>query len=227
MYITKKLNSVIEHARLTMCVHKYCYMSSTCLSQFIWTIMFFFVGAFADTSSGEEGSWGDELPGAEKLTVPAVRNIDPSIPRSSKPCMIMFTKGENVMMPCGHIISPKGLREYSWKEICVNRKTNVCCLVCSKEWDMSTIRLYGGATSKEIQRLQKCIYVNTGIFECPRCSSHCERMSKSNGCVTCYTCSLRRTGYFYFCMNCEKEWIGSPSNQNCGNDKCIKAEDFF
>ena len=167
--------------------------------------------------------------GAERPAQPVVRNIDPSVPRSNEACMIMLTEEDNVVMPCGHVISPDGLIDHSWNEICENRKTKVCCCLCNREWDTDTIRRYGGATSEEIRVLQECVSRNfilkdPNISECPGCSSFCERINTSDRCAICRICSQRKKKTYHFCWDCKKEWIGSPSNKRCGNDKCNQEE---
>lgn len=84
--------------------------------------------------------------GVSRPKEPSFRKIDPSVPRSDEECMIMFTEGGNVKMPCRHTISPEALIDHSWNEICVNKKPEVHCCLCNQEWDMNTIQKYGGAT---------------------------------------------------------------------------------
>lgn len=111
--------------------------------------------------------------GAAQPDQVAFRKIHSSVPRSSEECMIMFTEGDNVKMPCNHVISPEALIEHSWNEICTNKKTEVHCCLCTQEWDIDTIRRYGGATDREVRILQECMSLNycnnTNISECPNC----------------------------------------------------------
>ena len=167
--------------------------------------------------------------GARRPPQPQVRKIDPSVPRSDEDCMIMFTDGENVRMPCGHTLSPEGLIEYSWREICVNRKTEVHCCLCKQLWDTDTIRKYGGATDQEITVLQECMSLNycqkdSKISECPSCQNFSERMCESDLCVVCRICSKKKGITYNFCWDCKQEWIGNPTNKRCGNDKCNAQE---
>lgn len=177
--------------------------------------------------------------GAEKIkrpTVPAVRKIDPSVARAGvdefgepELCMIMATDEDNVRMPCGHVISPEGLMDYSWNEICVNRKTSVVCCLCNAEWDIDVIKRYGGATSKENALLIECLSHNvclsdSKISECPGCTSFCQRIDESNKCCLCRICSKKKGKHYHFCWDCRKEWKGSPSNKPCGNDLCSQEE---
>lgn len=167
--------------------------------------------------------------GAERPIAPSVRSVDRSIPRSNEACMIMMEDKDNVVMPCRHVICPDCLIDHSWNEICENRKTKVCCCLCNREWGTDTIRRYGGATSQEIRILQECISRNVilkdpNVSECPGCSSFCERMSKSDRCAICRICSQKKKKTFHFCWDCKKEWIGSPSNKRCGNEKCNTEE---
>ena len=163
--------------------------------------------------------------GARRPPQPLVRNIDPSVPRSDEECMIMFTDGDNVRMPCRHTISPEGLIEFSWQEICVNKKTEVHCCLCNQVWDTGTIRKYGGATDKEIALLQECMSINycnkdPKISGCPSCDNFCERMQESDRCVVCRICSKKKGKTYNFCWDCKQEWVGNPTNNRCGNDKC-------
>lgn len=157
------------------------------------------------------------------------RKIDDSIPRSDEECMIMLTKGNNVKMPCSHVISPEALIEHSWNEICTNKKTEVHCCLCNHLWDIDTIRRYGGATEREVRILQECVSLNfchndPNISECPSCQNFCERINTSNRCVICRICTKKNGKTYHFCWDCKREWIGSPSNQRCGNDKCNAQE---
>lgn len=167
--------------------------------------------------------------GARRPPQPLVRKIDPSVPRSDECCMIMFTEEENVRMPCSHTISPEGLIEYSWREICANRKTKVHCCLCNEVWDTDTIRRYGGATGQETAVLQECMSLNycqkdPKISDCPGCNNFCERMSESDRCVVCRICSKKKGRTYNFCWDCKQEWIGNPTNKRCGNDNCNVQE---
>ena len=165
--------------------------------------------------------------GAKRPPAPTERTIDPSVPRSMEECMILMTEGNNVKMPCSHVISPEGLIDYSWNEVCVNGKTCICCCLCGKEWDRNIVRRYGGATDEEMQLLQECISRNVcikdpDISECPGCTGLCERMDKGNKCSICHICTRKKGKTYHFCWDCKREWIGSPSNEQCGNEKCNK-----
>ena len=160
---------------------------------------------------------------------PTRREIDQSIPRSDELCMILlYTEDDRVRMPCRHVISPDGLMEYCWNEVCVGVKTKVVCCLCNDEWDVDTIRRYGGATDEEIAVLQECLSRNyclsdPKISECPGCTSFCQRINESKKCTLCSYCSNKGKRY-HFCWDCKKEWKGSPSNEYCGNDKCTNEE---
>ena len=166
----------------------------------------------------------------ERPVVPEIRKIDPSIPRAeNEPCMIFYTDDNSVKMPCGHVISPDGLIDYSWNEVCVGTKTNVLCCICRSEWDVDVIRRYGGATDEEIALLQECLSRNycisdPHISECPGCTSYCERINELKKCVVCRHCSNKKGKQFHFCWDCKREWLGSVSNKDCGNDKCNLEE---
>ena len=157
------------------------------------------------------------------------RTVDPSIPRSDEDCMIMLTPGNNVKMPCGHVISPEGLIDYSMREICTNKKSEVHCCLCDQEWNMDTIRRYGGATDREVDVLRECMSLNycqnaPNISDCPNCHNFCERIQESTRCVVCRVCTKTKGKPYNFCWDCKKEWIGSPTNNRCGNDKCNAQE---
>ena len=167
--------------------------------------------------------------GAKRPDPPLLRKIDPSIPRSQEECMIMYTDGENVKMPCGHTISPEGLIDYSWNEICVNRKSEVHCCLCNKVWDVDTIERYGGATPEEITIMQDFMSLNfcqndPTISECPCCHNFCERLNESDRCVVCRICTKTKGKTYNFCWDCKREWIGSPLKNKCGNDQCNAQE---
>ena len=167
--------------------------------------------------------------GAKRPAQPTVRKVDPSIPRSQEECMIMYTDDDNVKMPCGHTISPASLIDHSWNEICVNKKTEVHCCLCNTIWDLDTIRRYGGATTEEITILRECVSLNfcqndPKISECPSCHNFCERLDESNSCVVCRVCTRVKKKTYHFCWDCKREWIGSPTNKRCGNDKCNAQE---
>ena len=169
------------------------------------------------------------LGGAERPPQPPVRKIDSSVPRSKEDCMITYTDGNNVKMPCGHTISPDGLIDYSCNEILTNRKREVRCCLCNKVWDINTIKKYGGATVQEVQVLQKCMSLNfcrkdSKISECPGCHNFCERLKETDRCVVCRICSKKKGKAFNFCWDCKKEWIGNPTNKECGNAKCSVQE---
>lgn len=172
------------------------------------------------------------LGGAEQVNrpqIPTRRKIDPSIPRSDEPCMILYTEDDSVRMPCGHVISPDGLMDYCWNEVCVGVKTKVVCCLCNADWDVDTIRRYGGATDEETALIQECLSRNycrsdPKISECPGCTSFCVRINESKRCTSCRYCANRKGRAFYFCWDCKKEWIGEPRNEYCGNDKCTNEE---
>ena len=42
--------------------------------------------------------------------------------------------------------------------------------------------------------------------------------------VFCTYCSNNKGKRYYFCWECKKEWKGSPSNKECGNDRCSQEE---
>lgn len=93
------------------------------------------------------------------------RNIDPSLPRSGEVCMITLENfkdnGVTVLkMPCGHSLCPDALMDYVWSEVTTNKKTEVKCLWCGKEWSTDTIRKYGGATPTEMGQLELGISQN-------------------------------------------------------------------
>jgi hypothetical protein len=172
----------------------------------------------------------------ERPAIPTTRKIDDSIPRAGldefgepESCMIMATDEDNVEMPCGHVICPEGLMDYSWNEICVNKKTSVLCCLCEAEWDIDIIRRYGGATDEEIALLEQCLSHNVCISdpkvsECPGCKSLCQRKDESKKCVFCTYCSKNKGKQYYFCWECKREWKGSPSNKECGNDQCCQEQ---
>ena len=172
----------------------------------------------------------------ERPAIPTTRKIDDSIPRAGvdefgepESCMIMATDEGNVKMPCGHVISPAGLMDYSWNEICVAKKTSVVCCLCNTEWDIDVIQQYGGATDEEMALLTECLSRNVcmsdpKVSECPGCTSFCQRTDESNKCVICTYCSNKKSKQYQFCWECKKEWKGSPSNKECGNDKCCQEE---
>ena len=167
--------------------------------------------------------------GAKRPDPPLLRKIDPFTPRSKEECMIMYTDGENVKMPCGHTISPEGLIDYSWNEICVNRKSEVRCCLCNKVWDVDKIVRYGGATPEEMAKMQECISSNIcqsdpKISECPRCHNFCERLNESDRCVVCRICTKIKGKAYNFCWDCKREWIGSPYSNKCGSDQCNAQE---
>ena len=167
--------------------------------------------------------------GASRPKTPLVRKIDPSIPRSNEECMIMFSTEDNVIMPCKHVISPDALIDHSWNEICTNKKTAVYCCYCNQEWDMDTIRRYGGASDEELRIMQECMSLNycqndPNISECPKCHNFCERINVSHRCLICRICTKREGSSYHFCWDCKREWIGNPTNRRCGNDKCNAEE---
>ena len=99
------------------------------------------------------------LPGGSDSVPVVQRKIDKSIPRSSDSCVITMENfkesGVTVLrMPCGHSMSPDGLMEYAWAEVSTNKKTEIKCPLCAKEWELSTIKRYGGATDEELEQLE-------------------------------------------------------------------------
>ena len=162
------------------------------------------------------------------------RKIDPSIPRSSEDCMITMenTKENKIVvlkMPCGHSISPDGLMDYAWSEVSTNRKTEIKCPLCAREWEFNTIRRYGGATDIELDQLELGISMNFcmqsgDINQCPTCQSYCTRQNPSVNSVLCYACSRNGKSNAYFCWYCLHEWKTPLSSATCGNANCTDAE---
>ena len=160
----------------------------------------------------------------------STRRIDPSLPRSSEPCMITYMENELdfpvLKMPCGHSISPDGLMDYCWNEIGLGKYEIRCCL-CKNEWLMEVIRKYGGATKVELEQLEVGLSNNfcsksDKIQQCPGCNSLCERQDPSKTCTKCVVCSKKSA--YHFCWNCLKPWKTDIHASTCGNDLCGDIE---
>lgn len=138
------------------------------------------------------------------------RKINPSLPRSDECCMITFENfkenGVTVLkMPCGHSMCPDALMDYAWSEVSTNKKTEVKCPLCAREWTIDIIRKYGGATPTEMSQLELGISQNfftssSDINQCPKCKTYCTRQDPKNNCVRCVICSREQNSSYHFCF---------------------------
>lgn len=161
-------------------------------------------------------------------------DIDPAIPRSDEYCMVTHENYEEngtvvLMMPCGHPISPGGLMDYCWSELNAY-KTEIRCLLCTREWTVDVILKYGGASKEEFQQIEKRLSLNFCITSddikmCRKCNSFCSRINKDNSCVTCKVCSKNSSTSYQFCWYCLREWKNTGS-QNCGYEDCHGKENL-
>ena len=115
------------------------------------------------------------------------------------------------------MVSPGGLIEYGWNEVCVNGKTSICCCLCGKEWDKSIIHCYGGAADKEMLILQECIKRNVGTeisdIQCPGCTGLCECMDEGSKCsIYRHICTRKKGKTVYFSW-VARSGVDSPSNK--------------
>lgn len=111
-----------------------------------------------------------------------------------------------LQMPCNamHAICPDALMDYAWSEISTNRKTEVKCPLCAMEWPFDVIKLYGGATTTELDQLELGISQNFctksgDINQCPKCQSYCMRQKATVDSVLCLVCSRKCKSNYYFC----------------------------
>lgn len=126
-------------------------------------------------------------------------------------------------MPCKHAMSPDA------SENSTNKKTEVKCPLCKKEWPFDIIKLYGGATTTELDESEKGISQNfcnrsTDINQCPKCQSYCMRQKPTVNSVHCIMCSKKRESSYNFCWFCLKEWKNSLWSNTCGNANCADAK---
>ena len=170
------------------------------------------------------------LPGGSKPAPPARRRPDRAVPRSSEPCMITFEEdAHNVLMPCGHTISPDGLMDYCWSEVSGGqRKQEIRCCLCNAEWPLDVLYQYSGASKAELDMLEVGLSKNfclhsSDIMECPGCESFCERKNCDINCVQCRICSKKKSSSYMFCWLCLQPWKSNPSAKECGNTKCTST----
>lgn len=161
-----------------------------------------------------------------------MRKVNPSLPRSSERCMITCENFEEngvvvLEMPCNakHTMCPDALMDYAWSEISSNNKTTVKCPLCAVEWPFDVIKLYGGATTTELDELEKGISQNFcmqsgDINQCPKCQSYCMRQKPTVDSVLCIVCSKKLKSSYYFCWLCLQDWKKPLSSPTCGNANC-------
>ena len=127
-------------------------------------------------------------------------------------------------LPCKHPICPNCLMDYAWTEAGCNKKTEIKCSLCSREWPLHIIQEVGNVLPEEIELLQASLSANyiakdTNVSECPGCSNHCVRKDETTNRVYCRICSRRGKPHTY-CWNCRRPWKNSGSNLHCGNAGC-------
>lgn len=160
-------------------------------------------------------------------------DIDPALPRSDEPCMIIHESYEDngtvvLSMPCGHPISPGGLMDYCWNELKSN-KTEIKCPLCTREWSVEVVKRYGGVTEEEFQLLEERLGKNfctsdDSIKTCARCRSYCSRENNDNPRVVCLICSRSLQRSYHFCWHCLREWNRNSGVESCGYEDCRDEE---
>ena len=145
------------------------------------------------------------------------RHIDPSVRRSKGPCVITccdFDTPHCTVMSCSHAIDPDVLYDMCETEVFRNKKWEIHCPNCNKEWSLDEI-LKCGVTQLEIQKLVKGMSENwcmnnksEDIRQCPGCRGYCMRNDLSNRRVLCIYCTQQKRKGFEFCWYCLCEWIG-------------------
>lgn len=155
------------------------------------------------------------------------RKPHPLLPKSDKECIITYTEGESLEMPCGHAISPEGLMEYCKHELGTEKKPAVKCPECSTEWPIEILKQYSGATLLESMFLELNLSENycsktTTIVECPSCHTLSEPKDPSRVDVRCDICSRRKERPYVFCWHCLKEctWKSKDAKYTCENMNC-------
>ena len=147
-----------------------------------------------------------------QIPMPAVEQADE--------CLVCFERPV-LKMPCSHPMCSTCLMDYAWTEIGCNRKTEICCSVCSSEWPLHIIQKYGNVLPEEMNMLQDSLSENyiaqdPYIAECPGCSNQCDRKDRSINQVYCRFCRELGKPHTY-CRHCRRPWKNSGSNQQCGN----------
>ena len=158
--------------------------------------------------------------GTDAELVKEERPIPSGLKQSHEPCMICFD-APSMMMPCKHKCHPHCLVNYAWSEVS-NKKVEIKCPICEKEWSIVVIKKYGQTTDEEMGLLEEGLSRNAivndpNISECPGCRSYCERINKANIRVTCRIC--KKNGKADFCWHCKRSWTGSSSTE-CGYADC-------
>ena len=161
-------------------------------------------------------------------------DVDPDLPRSDEPCMVTHESFEEhgtvvLMMPCGHPISPGALMDYCWSELNAN-KTEVRCFLCTKKWEIDSIKQYSGASQEEFREIEKRLSLNycsasDDINQCPKCKSYCSRIHPDKACVVCKICSKSTGSTYQFCWFCLRQWNNRGSD-SCGHEDCRGREDL-
>lgn len=155
--------------------------------------------------------------------------IDPALPQSDEQCMITHESFEDngtvvLSMPCGHAISPGGLVDYCWSELNAN-KTNIQCLLCTREWSAEVVKQYGGVSDQEFKHIEERLSKNfciqdDGIKQCARCKSFCSRINEDNPRVVCHVCTKSLNRSYHFCWHCLREWNRNSGTKSCGYEEC-------
>lgn len=92
---------------------------------------------------------------------------------------------------------------------------------CGTEWNYVDVRRLAVLTQDEKREFEKKLSENylrkaSGVQECPKCNSLCERQSKNDRCVRCPVCTIEEKKAFDFCWFCLHEWKGLLSKSKCG-----------
>ena len=128
-------------------------------------------------------------------------------------------------LPCGHAIAPVSLATFIKSEIS-QRKQEIKCPACFKEWKLSIIKDMG-LTAQESHDMEVGLSKNyylcgtTQSKECPWCGLYIEK--KDSGIrVRCPMCKKD------FCWDCLESWKAPGSGyRECGNPNCGKSLGFI
>ncbi|KAL3871420.1 hypothetical protein ACJMK2_039419 [Sinanodonta woodiana] len=134
-------------------------------------------------------------------------------------------QGKRALMPCGHAIGPNSLVMFCSNQV-ESGKFDFRCPdpTCGKRWDYSDIRNIVHLSEEEevcyeTKLTENFVRKSMEFQQCPQCKSLCEKPGKTDICVICPVCTMKKGTRYEFCWYCLKTW-SSPNYQRCSNPDC-------